>query len=753
MTEWLELSVQTEGQWPYLLAIPPALIFAYFAYAKTEPAVSAAVRKWVWLTRSLALVLLILLIAEPVLALLGKRAALPIVLALIDTSPSMGVEGERGLSRLEQLVGALDGDLRQTLSRCAVEAWGFSEEPYRVGLDTLSGMTSGGYGTDVTRALTSALEESSERRDVAAILLFSDGRHNLGDDPVRAASLADVPVYAFGVGGSGERFHDVRIASTEASSPVYTGQPFELRAVVRSQGQLPYGPIELVLFEDGEQLGRRELWLEPEGGPQEVAFEVTAPAPGPHFYRVVASPLNGEQSRDNNEALVHVSVFEERAHVRIATAAPNADFSFLRRALLADSTLEVSEYVPSSGSPRERSQTAAELSGIDVIAVIDPDADFLTASGLGFAVEKHVRAGGGLLFIGGVKSATAWRPDSPLAQALPFTMPAKTRFTDGESQLAISPAGRDHPALRLNPNTAGVAVAPGLPRREPWKQLPPLAGRLAGVVRPRDGAIVLLTASPTTWTTPPVGRQSAREPIVLAGRHGQGRIIAAASGGFWRLDLMSAGVGGSARTIREFWIAATKWLATRTPPGRVTASTEQFIYRAAEPVGVVAEVSDDLMRPEPAADVEVRVWQSGVNGQPGAGSGRSLRRILEPRAPGRYRAELPGMEPGEYSYRVEAQARRQLVGSHEGRFVVEGQTVESIDMTPNDPQLSEIARVSGGVHRPYREWRDVVSGLNTPPRVITDERSIALWGRTSLLTLLICLLAVEWLVRKRVGML
>ncbi len=751
MSEWLELSVHAEGQWLYFLAIPPALVFAYFAYAKTQPTVSAAVRRWVWLARSLALVLLLLLIAEPVLGLLGKRAALPIVLALIDTSPSMGVEGERGVSRLDRLVEALDGDLRRALSHCAVEAWGFSEEPYRVSLDTLTSLTSRGYGTDVTRALTNALEESAERRDVAAILLFSDGRHNLGDDPVRAASLAEVPLYAFGVGGSEEHSHDVRIASVEVPSPVYTGQSFEVQAVVRSQGQLPFGPIELLLFEDGEQLGRRQLSLDPEGGPQKVAFEVTAPAPGPHFYRVVAYPLDGEQSRDNNQALAHVSVFEERAHVRIATAAPNADFSFLRRALLADSTLEVSEYVASPGAPRERSQAAADLSAVDVIAVVDPSADFLSDSGLGLAVDEHVRTGGGLLFIGGVKSASSWRPDSPLAAALPFTMPTKAGLADGESQLALSPAGRDHPALRVNPNTAESAVAPGIPLNDPWKQLPPLPGRLAGV-RPREGAIVLLNASVTRWAAAS-GKQPAPEPIVLAGRHGHGRVIAAAAGGFWRLDLMSASVGGPSRTIREFWTAATKWLATRTPPGRVKASTEKFIYRAAEPVGVVAEVFDDLMRPETTADVEVRVWQSGSEGHQGVGSGRSLRRILEPLTSGRYRAELPGMEPGEYSYTVEAHARRQLVGSHEGRFVVEEQTVESIDMTPDDPQLSEIARASGGEYRPYREWRGVVSELNTPPRLIADERSIALWGRTSLLTLLICLLAAEWLVRKRAGML
>ena len=103
---------------------------------------------------------------------------------------------------------------------------------------------------------------------------------------------------------------------------------------------------------------------------------------------------------------------------------------------------------------------------------------------------------------------------------------------------------------------------------------------------------------------------------------------------------------------------------------------------------------------------------------------------------------------------MEASHRGSSLGGSRGGFVVESHSVEAADLRADPALLAEIAALSGGEYRPLDRWRELRGRLRPPPRVVPEERRLAvevdqyLW-----LGLAAVLLAGEWVIRKRGGML
>ena len=435
--------------------------------------------------------------------------------------------------------------------------------------------------------------------------------------------------------------------------------------------------------------------------------------------------IEGELTARNNEALVFTRILQGRVRVHVMAGGPGADLAFLQRALTADSTISVSQWVQAGSPPGEQALDGAQES--DVVVLVDPGTDRLDGI-VGETLAGHISNGGGLLFVAGPRSLKSWNPSTRLADVLPVDLSESTGGPQsGSLSLALGSQARQHPVLRSVVNGAlSVGVADN---GDPWAQLPPLPCRISGV-RATAGATVLVES---------VGP---RQPVIVAGRYGRGRVIAVVGTGFWRLDLLASGSGVAPKAIREFWRNSVKWLAIEETGGQVRASSERHIYRGGEDVGIVAEVTDELMRPTESAVVRAVL---------GSSSGTQI--ALRAQEPGRYRGQWSDLPPGRYTFTVLAEAQGASIGTDSGQFAVEASTLESIDVKPNHQLLREVARASGGDYRPLAEWGDMSDRLSKPPSLVSESRQVSLWGQWWICPLVLGFLATEWLVRKRNGML
>ena len=720
MSQWLDLSLRLEGHRLFLVLLPVAIGLVYLIYRRTYPSAGPLLRAALVVLRSLALGLLLLLLVEPVLGMWSKEVVRPRLLVLLDTSASMAAAEGDG-RRLERAVAVLDHeDFRAALDPAVVSAWGFAEAPYDLALDTLDALRPAGSATDLAAALGGSLEGESDPGTFQGILLVSDGAHNLGEDPLRWAGEAEAPVYALGV-GSGENPPDIQIAGARAPESSYAGRDFEIGAEIRNWG---FGgrEVQVLLYEGEREIERHRLVLQQGDLVQRVTFGVESAAPGPHTYRLVIPPLEGEFWRDNNEALLFTRILAERTRVALLAGAPSPDLAFLQRSLKADSSIAVEPLVQRQPGVFYQGGQAPEdaMEAADVVVLLDPGVDLLRRVEA-WGLADRVRDGAGLLFVGGPRTSAGWDPGTAVAGLLPVTLaPERGPFASGPVSLQISSEGRHHPVVRLQQDAA----------QDPWRSLPPLPGYFPVDRGRRGGAMVLLEAAD--------GDGAEGAPLVVAGTHGRGKVMAALSASWWRLDLLSSGVGGRPQTIRRFWQDAVKWLALETPAGRLRASTERHVHRAGERVVFAAQAFDELLRPQGRAQVRVLLDGRGIP--------------LREEGGGRYGGSLGGLEPGDYSYRAEARVGDALIGADEGGFLVDRHSVESVDLRADKALLEEIARRSGGEYRPLGQWRELLALLPLQKRLVEEADTLPLWGPTWPLVLVLALLGIEWGLRKRRGM-
>ena len=283
MSEWLDIDAGWEGSGLLLLAVPPLLAFAYWVYSRTLP---APPRGRAWLLRVLRGVVLaacLLLIAEPFLEIARKQAVRPVLSVLLDRSRSMAVEAG-GDSRISTALGLLRGDRFSRLRRAMrVETLAFAGDAGPVSLDTVAATR--GEATDISRALTAAVEGRTRQDEVSAVLLLSDGAHNFGADPVAVAAELGVPVYAAGIGSESEQPRDVQVVSAEAPAAAFVGQPFPVRVEVRGWGW-EGEPVTLRLSENGRELAAVEAVVPAAGQPASFELSHVPEAAGPRLYEV-----------------------------------------------------------------------------------------------------------------------------------------------------------------------------------------------------------------------------------------------------------------------------------------------------------------------------------------------------------------------------------------------------------------------------------------------------------------------------------
>ena len=306
MSEWSDSQLQFAGPRVFLVLLPFLIAFVYWVYQRTYPQVDVKRRMVLVALRTVAVALLAMVLCEPILTWWHQQVIRPLVLVLVDTSPSMRV-AEGPVTRLQQAVAVLsDERWSARLQQAEVRAWGFAESAYLLALDTVAVASTRGQATNIGRALATSLEAIAERERVQGVVLFSDGGHNLGRDPVQLSAELAVPVYALGVGGA-EVPVDVQLVAVHTPETGYVGQRQQIDAEVRSWGYEGQR-VEVQLYEGERLLQRQALLLEGDGPVQRVSFAVTPQQVGPRIFRVVVEPAAGEFATADNEALAFTRI-------------------------------------------------------------------------------------------------------------------------------------------------------------------------------------------------------------------------------------------------------------------------------------------------------------------------------------------------------------------------------------------------------------------------------------------------------------
>jgi uncharacterized membrane protein len=478
-------------------------------------------------------------------------------------------------------------------------------------------------------------------------------------------------------------------------------------------------------------------------------FRVSPGKGAPTIYTVDVPAAAGELVPENNARSVLVQPPSRARRVLLVEGAPGFEHSFLKRALSADSGLELDSVVRKGRNEqgadtfyvqaaRSRSEALAagypqkpvELFHYDALVLANVEGTQLGRAQLEATRDFVARRGGGLLVLGAHSFVRQGLVDTPLEEVLPLELAGRGRGVvtaaepGGMHRVALTAAGASHPVMQLG-------AAPDDSRKR-WEAAPALAS-IAPLGDARPGASVLAVTT---------GAGGAPRALVAVQRYGVGRSMIFSGEAAWRWRMM---LPASDRSYDTFWRQAVRWLAVSAPdPVTVSAPGDAS---TGDPLPLRIAVRTSTFEPVTDAAVDVRITAPD-------GRLQQMRATKELGASGdgQYIAHYRADGPGVHKVAVSARGAGGHTGAGSAAFLVGGTDIEMSDPRVNDRLLRRLAAASGGRAVEGRPGSDLVDALRAavPAAAVSVRRD--LWHTGWSFAAILVLLGAEWLLRRNYGL-
>lgn len=716
-----EFSVSVSSHVALLIAgLLAAIGMAAWAYQHTTPAVSRPTRVLLGSLRGATLALLILVLGELVLLVMTRTEEPPAIVVLTDNSRSMGIQ-DSFEDRRKLLEGVLSSpELHELRSAAPIQDILFDSKARSVAVLVPDSISLGGDVTNIAEALRFVGHER-EKHNIRAVLLISDGMVTEGGNPVYEVGELNMPIYAIGVGDTSSR-RDVRVHTVLSNAVAYVDTKVPVTADIRSSG-FSSQRVEVLLRGDEGVLDRHVLDLTAATGRMEVGLWLTPRKAGIQRYTVEVSLPGADAVPANNRSSFYVKVIEKKISVLLLAGAPSPDVAFIRRSLESDASLTVQPYVQHiDGGFLGGPLADSVLQKCDCVIMVGyPSAR--SDRGTLDRVLQTVREGKSYLQV--LSQATDISLLKKFEPGLPVTVSSGSEV---EVEMFLSVATGEH----VNPLVRGAGESESATY---WTGLPPVIRRDIRTL-PRPESKVLL-----------VGRlqgAASTEAVYVSRAIGGHRSLFLGVYGLWQWNMHTA--TPEADPVASFVSPAVRWLSAREEEKPLTVRPLKEVFSGQESVELLAQVYDETL--QPVDNAEVRLTLEGTAPEQEA--------VAEPRGSGRYVALFEGLGTGTYTYSAKATADGIVLGKDRGSFSVGELTVEFQDVRLHATLLRQLAERSGGKFYQAGELGGLAQMILAHPQFQSstrrETRTLELWNAPWVLGLLVLLLAAEWALRKRSGM-
>ena len=522
------------------------------------------------------------------------------------------------------------------------------------------------------------------------------------------------------------------------NTDVFVKNELTITGQVRVDGYVNVEIPVRVLFETApgkmEVVAQQTIRATADGQLLPVRLSYIPQVPGEHKLTLEAVPQPGELVTTNNQLSTFVNVLRGGLSVLYIEGALRVEEKFLRRALDSSPDIKVDYVRLDPRDPKGRPADFADRfkpGRYDVYILGDVDSTAFQGDELA-QLANCVSRGAGLVMLGGFQTfGPGGYNDSPLAKVLPVGMdrlerqqPDEPVRTDlhwpGPLAMRPTPLGLINFALMLAGN-----------RRENealWAKLPPLEGAnkfhdLA------PGAIVLAEAG-------------SDKPLLVAHNFGDGRVMAFAGDSTWRWWMH-----GYESAFKRFWRQVVLWLARKDQAQEGSVWIKLAQRRLAPSGRLEFTVGANSPTAEPIADA---AYKAEVILPDGARRPLALVRQEEQMAGSFHDTQLAG----DYAVEVAATLKDQPLGTARARFLVFRQDLELDNASADAPTLESLAAMTGGQSLAPEQLPELIKRLarETQHLDVQQETKKTFWDTWTFFLTIVGLLAVEWYLRKRWGL-
>jgi hypothetical protein len=604
-----------------------------------------------------------------------------------------------------------------------------------------------GTVTDIATALTEAANLSPGRKR-GGVLLISDGRDNALGNVAQAATYLkslNVPVWAVPVGAATQT-KDVFVTARLNQNFLFVNQPATLRVTLSQTGYSDWY-ARVKLLREGTLVTTEQVMLR--NNTETIEFPIREEAKGVVQYRVDVEPLSGESDASNNERTVFARVVDEKTRVLLVEARPYWDSKFLLRTLQRDPNLELTCVFRVSPSKifavREKAtddplvktsvsqgvtvpRSKEELYEFDCV-ILGKGVDSLFSAQELDAFRDYVADHGGSLvfsrgrsFQGDHETLAALEPVTWGAEAL-----RDTRFE-------LTPEGKSSPVFAF-----GRALSPDAIIRE----LPEMVS-VTEVEAEKSLSVIFARVASSEDSAGTRVEQGLPIAAISYQRYGKGKVMSIGATGLWRWAFMPRELAELDDVYARFWGQLIRWLVSESdflPGQEISFRTDQYAYNLGEAVRLRVRtkfVDTQALRPE----VILR--------QP-SGQEITVAVGLDPEARDSYTASFVPESEGEF--KASLRLNGEVKPEHDTRFTVYADSIENRFVAADPDLLRQVASVTGGETLQLDQLDRLpgkVSAYEEATR--TNTRAVDAWDKMAVFAGLVGLLAIEWFIRRRSGL-
>lgn len=686
------------------------IAFSYFVYRITVPQIQPKVKVFLVTIRAIILALLLILVFEPLLKISSSKSDPPVTLIFVDNSNSILLnDSSNSFTRLNSLVSNLGSDVNHEK-----RLFTFGTEPAVVEDASLPGIN---FIDGVTNIENVFNQVDQETGNVTGAVIISDGIINNGSTSLSSIDRLGIPLYTIGIGDTTQR-KNLMVKKINRNKIVYSGKETEVEAVLVNTGLAGISST-VRFYEENELLESKSITLN-ESGVNRVKFKYTPQTSGEKKIRISINNLPDEYNSRDNYKTDYITILNNKLRISLVAGSPSPDLAFIKSSLSKDKNLAVTDFTQISGS-KFSSDNFNRLDSTDILFLLGFPASNTPNVLIGKVVKLISEDKVPFLYMMG--ASTDFNRMNELRNVLSFNYTQQNRET-----LKVQPVIKNLTAGILKINSK---LDPGI-----WSNLAPVSSYNAAYSS-APGGVTIASAK--------VGNQDTGIPIILSYSIGTQRNLSILCFDIWKWKLSPNDENDN--LYDQFISNIVRWLNVDKSQKGFTVRTTKKVFTRGEPIDFTAELYDDLYQPVDNADVYITFSENG----------NERKIFFEPVNNGLYEGSLTLNTPGDITYTGVAVVDKIERNKFYGNLTIEDVNLESLNLQMDANFLQNIAGNSGGIYVPIEDYSEVISTINSynqdRSRTSIVQNEYKFWTNEWILITIILLFAVEWFIRKRMGML
>jgi len=302
-----------------------SLLFALFIYYKDPRFKESHFLSRVFLIgfRFISLACIVLFLFNPKWIKAIKKVEKPIVVVLQDASSSI-LNYEDSLYYKTEFIRLLEQNNQELSKDFEVFTYHFSDSLYD-GLDD----NYIGEITDISKALQT-IEDLFYNRNLAAIIVASDGVYTKGTEPNYTIHQLNTPVFTLALGDSTVQ-KDIAIESVHYNEIAYLENIFPIEFELHSNYNTR-NKKRVQIINKGKVV--HEEWINLQANlPIKKQVLIEADEEGIQYYQINISTFESEKNTQNNSFKIALEVVNNSQNILILAAAPHPDIAALKSSL------------------------------------------------------------------------------------------------------------------------------------------------------------------------------------------------------------------------------------------------------------------------------------------------------------------------------------------------------------------------------------------------------------------------------------